>query len=367
MPSVKPIQTVLAIRLRQLGDVLSTLGSMRALKRAAPEQRIVFVADEAYHPLLRRVDFLDELLPGPPKITGPRGLVAYERYVESVRRLRASCVLDFHSNTRSALLSFLSGSPVRVGFDVRVRKLLYTDVEPRTLVRDGESVPRNSHQSALALVRRAGFANADGDAGRTIPTTDEDRRQGRRLLLGCGVPETALDSGRVVGLNPGNPYAAKAWPTDRFSLLARMLGEDGMAAVVLWGPGEYEIARRVAEAGGESTVLAPRLSLDELPGFLVNLPVIVTIDSGLKHLAVAVGTPTVTLFGPTSPMEWHMGVAFDRYLWAEASCSPCRLLECPYETPCMTLIEVEDVRRIVQCVLRESKPGTLANESPPIA
>jgi ADP-heptose:LPS heptosyltransferase len=352
------VPTVLAIRLRQLGDVLSTLGSMRALKGAAPGHRIVFVADGAYHALLRRVDFIDELLAEPPKSGGLAGWVAYAGYIESVRRLQACCVLDFHSNTRSAVLSFLSGSPVRVGFDVRVRKAFYTDIVPRTVLRDGKPSPRNSHQSALALVRRAGFEGAEGEAERTIPTTTEEWREGRRLLAMAGVPDAALASGCVVGLNPGDPYPAKAWPAEMFGRLAEMLRDDGLSLVVLWGPGESGVAQRIAQAAAGAAHVAPALSLDQLPGVLTNLGALVTIDSGLKHLAVAVGVPTVTLFGPTSPLEWHMGGERDRYLYAGAPCSPCRLRECPHETPCMTLISPERVRDEVRHVLGATRGRT---------
>ena len=343
--------TVVAIRLRQLGDVLCTLGSLRALKRAAPDHRIVFVVDRAYHSLLRGVKFVDLLVAEPPKLAGLDGLTAYDGYIEYLRRLHPSRTLDFHSNTRSALLAFLTGAPVRVGFDVRVRKVFYTDVEPRTALQNGK--PRSSHESALALVRRAGYVGARGGPLDTIPVTDEERRDGRRLLAGSGVPAAALDRGWVVGLNPGGPYPSKAWPTPRFGRLARMLHDEGMATVILWGPNERQEAERIVEASGAVAHLAPSLSLDKLPGVLRNVSVVVTIDSGLKHLAVAVGTPTITLFGPTSPHEWHIGGERDRYLHPGVSCSPCRLRECPYDTPCMTLITPEEVRLAVLEMVRE--------------
>ncbi len=353
MPIEVSSPTVVAIRLRQLGDVLSTLGSLRALKRAAPDHRVVFVVERAYHALLRRVEFVDLLLAEPPRLAGLGGLTAYERYIDDLRRLRPSCVLDFHSNTRSAVLAFLSGAPVRIGFDVRMRKILYTDVEPRTVFREGKPFPRTSHESALALVRRGGYAGAQGDASGTIPVTDEERDEAKTLLVRCGVPGAALDHGVVVGVNPGNPYPSKAWPATDFGRLARMLHDDGMTVVVLWGPHELETAQSVVEAAAGTAYLAPSLSLDRLPGVLRNLSVIVTIDSGLKHLAVAIGTPTVTLFGPTSPHEWHMSGDHDNYVYPEVSCSPCRLRECPYDTPCMRLITPEDVRRGVLDIERE--------------
>ncbi len=347
MSRVLHAQTVLAIRLRQLGDVLSTLGSLRALKRVAPGHRVVFVADGGYHALLRRVTFIDELLPEPPKLEGFAGIHAFERYIDGIRHLHPDVVLDFHSNTRSAILSFLSGAPRRIGFDVRVRKLLYTDVEARAVFANGTVIPRTSHESALALVRRGGYDGAEGSVQRTIPTTPEERRSGREALGRAGIPADALDRAAVIALNPGDPYPAKAWPEASFATLAGMLHDAGKTVVVLWGPGEVDAARRLVEDAKGTAFLAPALRLEDLPGVLANIRLVVTIDSGLKHLAVAVGVPTVTLFGPTSPREWHMGGSHDRYICAGEPCSPCRLKECKYDPPCMTRIAVESVRDLV--------------------
>ena len=345
--------TVLAIRLRQLGDVLSTLGSLRALKHAAPDHRIVFVADALYHSLLRRAEFIDELLPEPPRLSGFAGIKAFGRYIENMRRMRPSCVLDFHSNTRSSILAYLSGAPRRVGFDVRIRKLLYTDVEPRAIFADKKVIPRTSHESALALVRRGGFGGAEGTVENTIPTTPDELRSGKASLVRSGIPEDVIVRGGVIGINPGDPYPAKAWPEENFAELSKMLREKGKTVAVLWGPGELDAATRLVERAEGAAVLAPALRLDELPGVLGNVRLVVTIDSGLKHLAVAVGVPTVTLFGPTSPYEWHMGGPYDRYLSAGASCSPCRLKECPLDPPCMSRIAPESVRDLVLEVERE--------------
>jgi ADP-heptose:LPS heptosyltransferase len=135
-------RVILAIRLRQLGDVLATLGTLRALKEANPAREIAFMVDAHYHPLLTNVEFIDVLLPQPPKITGLGGAARYNRFINELRRLGAACALDFHSNVRSALITYLSGAPVRIGFDVRGRKMLYTDVEPRAAYKNGRPIGR---------------------------------------------------------------------------------------------------------------------------------------------------------------------------------------------------------------------------------
>jgi ADP-heptose:LPS heptosyltransferase len=343
--------TVVAIRLRALGDVLATLGALRALKQADPHRRIAYVIDSHYHGLLSHIDYIDELIPEPPRISGLDGARAYDSYVSQMRALNPSCVLDFHSNTRSALLSYFSGAPRRIGFDVRFRKVLYTDVEPRAVWRDGRIIPRTSHESAMALTRRLESRLSHGSIQRTIPVTPPRSDAGKHMLASIGIRNGHM---APVGINPGNPYPAKHWDDSRYVDLSRRLVSEGRQVVLLWGPGERDRAQRIVSDVGPGAFLSPPLSLEELPGFLRQLSVLVTIDSGLKHLAVAVGAPTVTVFGPTHPDEWHMGGERDRYVFANLSCSPCRLMKCPFGTPCMRRIKPEHVLREVIAVERSA-------------
>jgi heptosyltransferase-2 len=141
----------------------------------------------------------------------------------------------------------------------------------------------------------------------------------------------------AVGLNPTRAYPAKRWPEERFAELARRLLREGFVPVLLWGPGEEGVVARIHGAVPGAKV-APPTNLVELAAFLGHLAAVVTVDSGLKHLAVCRRVPTVTLFGPTDPREWHIGGERDRVLWRGVSCSPCRLRQCPFgDPPCMDL------------------------------
>jgi len=320
---------ILAIRMRQFGDVLATLEALRALRDFDERRRIAFVADAHFHPVIEGLDFIDRLLPSPPDAPG-----AWLRYVRDIRALRPRAAVDFHGNARTALLSLASGAPVRAGFEVRGRRYAYTRIEPRAVVVDGHVVPRNSAQSALALAQHVGAAPSRPQPVR-LSVEDDVSTRAHNLLVQAGISARALAAGTVVGINPGRAYPAREWPRDRFVSLARDLVAIGRTVVVMWGPGEEDPARAIATQAGSGVVLAPPLSLSELPGALRALSLLVTIDSGLKHLAVCVGTPTVSLFGSTDPREWHLGGQRDRYLWRGLSCSPCRRLDCPFGAPCM--------------------------------
>jgi len=331
---------IVAIRVRQFGDVLTTLEALRALKCFAPDRKVAFVADERFHVLLRRFDFIDLLLAAPPKLERPGSLADYLRYLRVIRDLNPSAILDFHGSSRTALLSRLSGAAVRIGFNVRIRSNAYNVVVRRAEINNGKPVKRDSGESAFALARRAGVGEvAPGPA--TLKLAQDERRRGAELLAGAGVRPRHLSSGVVVGINPGRSYPSKEWPAERFAELGRKLVERGNSVVVMWGPGEEEDARAIAGAIGEGATVAPPTSLTELPAVVAALGALITIDSGLKHLAVCLGVPTLTLFGSTDPREWHIGRAHDAYLWRGYSCSPCRRRACPIGTPCMDFAVTE--------------------------
>jgi ADP-heptose:LPS heptosyltransferase len=328
--------------MRQFGDVLATLGALEAIKTRWPERRLTYVIDSHYHPLLESLEFIDELLPSPPRGGGPARVMRYLGYVSRIRSTRPAAVVDFHGNARSALLTRLVGAPVRVGWRVRGRRHAYTVAEPRAEVVEGAVRPRTSLESAMCLVRHLDVG-VEGARPSAIRVGADELARARRRLERTGVPARALESGGVVGLNPGRPFPAKAWALTRFASLAQELVAAGRHVVVTWGPREREAAAEVvAEAArgrgpGSRVTLAPETHIDDLPGMIGSLSALVTIDSGLKHLAVCVGVPTVTLFGATDPREWHMGGRRDRVLWRGLSCSPCRRRVCPFGTPCMDI------------------------------
>jgi heptosyltransferase-1 len=347
---------VVALRLRALGDVLATLDALRALKEADPEREVTYVVDSRFHPLLENEPYIDRLLPSPPKVRNPRDLAAFVRYVRDLRRLRPGTVLDFHSNARSAFLTSLSGAKRRVGYDVKIRKVAYNVVEPRADVvtgagasHAGADVPRdrieffNSAESALRMARHAGAARREAASLPELRVDEEAIRRGAELLIEAGLPGEAVAAAAAVGVNPGRSYPSKAWPETSFVELSRALADRGRPVVVLWGPGEEEAAARIASGAGRGVWMGPAVALEELPGLLRNLSYVVTIDSGLKHLAVCSRVPTVTIFGSTSPREWHIGTERDGYLWKGYSCSPCRRLGCPMGAPCMGDIRPDDV------------------------
>jgi heptosyltransferase-2 len=333
---------LLAVRLRQLGDVLASLEVLRAIKAARPERRLALVVDGPYAELARREHAVDLVL-SPPR----DGAGAWLRFLARVRALRAASAIDFHGSARSAFITLASGARQRVGFDVRLRRRAYTVVEARGEWREGRRVPHSPITWGMRLARHVGAREA-GAVPPAFAVTPAERERALERFCAAGLSRAALDEGRVVGLNPGRPVASKSWARGRFVELARRLRARGNEAAVFWGPGEEAAARAIADGSG--CVLAPSFALIELPGALSACAALVTIDSGLKHLAVCARVPTVTVFGSTDPREWHMGTPRDAALWRALSCSPCRRPACPFGAPCLE-IAVDDVMAALDRVL----------------
>lgn len=342
MSTVARADWILAVRLRQLGDVLASLEVLRAIRAHRPERRLAVVVNAAYAPLIEHEPYIDRVLVPPTS-----GAAAWLGFLRRVRALSPSAAIDLHGSARSAIITLGSGAPLRVGFDVRLRRRAYTVVEPRGEWSNGQRIPHNPITWGSRLARHVGCDDVSM-LPPPLKLDDATRSAARSRLMDAGVPPDALEHRGVIGLNPGRPVASKSWPESHFVELAERLRKEGRSVLVFWGPGEEEQAARIARASG--AVIAPSFSLVEMSGALAWCAALVTIDSGLKHLAVCTRTPTVTLFGSTDPREWHMGGAHDAVLWKGLSCSPCRRLDCPFGTPCMDI----DVDAVMVALARAS-------------
>lgn len=194
----------------------------------------------------------------------------------------------------------------------------------------------------------------DGEARNHLLVPPDERVEEWRGRLGHTDP--------VVGFFPGSNAPARRWPAERFSAVARALGASGARVVVMGGPGEREITRAVADAAPGALDAGGATDLAGLAALLSVCQLVVTNDTGPMHLAGAVGTPTVTLWGPSDPAEvCPVGARDVRVTGAPLPCKPCFKNECPRSGPgtllteaheeCMRLIEKEAVLGAARRVL----------------
>jgi ADP-heptose:LPS heptosyltransferase len=333
---------ILVSRVRRIGDVILTLPVVDALRAAYPEAEIDYLAESgpaqavAGHPAVRRVL---SFRPWP-------GLPAPPATLAALVTGRYDLTIDLYGNPRSAILTALTGAPMRIGPARRGRRHLYTHPVPEP---KGTLSAIRHHLRSLEVLGHP----TPAPARPRIHLDEAERAEGRSVL------DATLPPGSPrVGLHVGNRWPSKRWPETRFRALARELSRMGARPVLLTGPGEEEIARRVGEQGDSGRPGPPVLAglpLRTYWSVLAALDAFVTNDGSPLHAGPAVGVPTIGILGPTVPEIWFPYDATDGHqvLAADIWCRPCHRHECE-RMDCLHWIGVAAARRAVERALARS-------------
>ncbi len=291
---------ILLIRPRGLGDVVLASAVIDALRRAYPHAALDFLSAWASRPLLevdRRLDRVFLLA----REAGRRGNLTHGRTMDAVawmRRNVSDLVIDLFSNPRTAMLTALSGSPVRVGLARSVRRVAYNVRIPRFRGRP-EDDHRWSRDVMLDVLRSAGI-KWEGEAGLSVALEAADVSFASRALDDLGMAQA-----RFAAVLPGGSWEAKRWTPEGFADAARALArESGAPVLIVWGPPEAADARSIQTLAGDTARLAPASSIREMAALLARAALVVSTDCFARHVAIAQEVPTVGVFGPTDPRDW---------------------------------------------------------------
>jgi heptosyltransferase I len=327
---------LLIVRLGSLGDLVHTLPAVSAIHRTFPRLEIDWLVDAVHQEFLGLVPILTSVV----SLTAPNA----RGWLEVRRRLRTrkyDAALDFQGLVKSAALSRLSGARRVMGFD----RASLREPAAAALYRERVSVGPGGHviQKNLRLAAAIG-------AHATIAEFPI-RPVESAALAAIQVKDTSP----FALLNPGAAWPNKRWPSDRFGRLAAWLRErHGLRSIALWGPGEEELARAVVSSSSGAATEAPRTHLTDLVALSRAARLLVSGDTGPTHIAAAVGTPVVALFGPTDPLRNGPWSPDDRTLSRYSTC------DCRYERRCRRTAEQwclgsigeEEVREAVDARLR---------------
>jgi heptosyltransferase I len=274
-------------RLSALGDCILTLPLACALRSHFPEAVLVWAVEPLAAELIGRHRVVDEVVVVPKGwLTSPRTIVAL---AERLRAWRFDWAIDPQSLTKSSALAWLSGAPRRVGF---------TRPQGRELAPwlNNVRIPRQAPHLVDATLQLLAPLEVERASVRfDIPS--EPRAESR---LDRFVREAHLGGGFAV-INSSASWPSKQWMPERYGRVARYLGErHDLPSVVTWsGTRERSLSERIRDKSGGHAVLAPETSLLELAGLLRRARLFLGSDTGPLHLAVAVGTPCIGLYGPT--------------------------------------------------------------------
>jgi predicted lipopolysaccharide heptosyltransferase III len=327
---------ILIIKLRYIGDVLLATPVFAALRAQFPDSHLTALVNPGTEGVLQHNPHLDETW------VLERG--DWREQLRFLRRLRArrfDCVIDLTDGDRSAVLAWASGASCRIGFndEQRWRGRCYTQVAV------GRDPTRHRIQRDLSTLEPLGIV-APPAAPMLLTSADDDQRA-VELLRNCGVTVTASGiPGSLVLLQPGARYWFKAWPAERFAALADLLAARLGCHVVIGGSAqERALGERIAQLSQcAPLVLSGKTSVPIYAALLKRAALAVTNDNGLMHMAAAVGTPVVALFGPSHPAEWGPLGTEAEVLYKGLDCRACFHPTCTRgDENCMKLIAVDEV------------------------
>ena len=341
-PDPAAVRRVMLVRPRFIGDVCLTLTTLDAIRAACPNARVAYLVERPAAPLLEGDPRVDELLVAEPDA----GLGSSMALVAKLRRFAPEVAIDLFCNPRTALWTFLSGAPVRVGYPGKGwRSALYTHhVHPRTLSATG------FHLTSLAALGWPALAGTP-----RLHVSHAARDQAEADLAALGVPAKA----RCVGFHPGARWMTRRWDPANFAALAeRFLAHDREGvALVTGGPEDSE---RVAQVVGDLDRRRARAIVGWPLARFVALQrrcrAFVSGDTGPLHTAVAAGTPTLGLISRNRPAMFFPYAEADghRAYYARAECSPCHRDECD-DLRCLKRLTVEGAWALLRPMLEAKR------------
>jgi len=335
-----------------LGDLVMATPSLRAIRRHfGPHCRVVGIVRPNLGDLLSGTDWLDEQW-----LFDPRSNVERFRQWELVRRMRRErfdLVLLFPNSLRTGVLAWVGRARERVGYVCDGRGPLLTGkVYPRR--RRGRVAPCPLVDYYLTLTEAVGCPPESRRL--ELAVTESERQMADRVWRALGL----RTDGRVITLNSSGAYgAAKLWPVEHFGELARRVVEEtDHDVLVVCGPYERRIAQKIVRRAGHARVFSlagQSLGLPTSKACIERSRLMVSTDSGPRHIAAALGKPVITLFGPTMPIWVENPTVHGVHLQVDLDCVGCSKRLCPLgHHKCMQDLPVDMVFAQVVKMLEEN-------------
>jgi heptosyltransferase-1 len=346
----------LVVKFGSLGDIVHCLPSVAQLRDAYPQADIDWLI-ERKNKIVVELSGLDvSLIPiDTYQWRNSPGIGSAKEIAELVWALSTDgydCTIDFQGLLKSAFFAYLSGAPVRIGWErdflrESVSRFFYTEVV----------TPKRIHiiDQQMELLKPLGI-DPNWETEVALHAGSTARRSIERKLAGLS---------DYILINPGGNWRTKCWDPERYGELASRLMNDGFRVAVTWGPGEEDLARRLARRAGDGVLQIPT-TLEELVALCEGAKLFVGGDTGPMHFAASVGTPIVAIFGPTSSDRNGPFRREDVVVERRLSCRPCYARDrCPLEHwQCIVDITVDHVYEACRkrFLLADSKPSLQPTE-----
>jgi len=338
------IRKVLIRSANWVGDAVMSLPAIASVRRTLPQAEVSILAKPWVAEIFEKNPLVDRVIiyQSPGVHQGLRGKWLLAR---QLKKEGFELAILLQNAFEAALISFLAGIPRRSGYNTDARGFILTHPVAMT----GKIKREHQVDYYLEMVGSLGFQRVP-----TFPSlrVSVERQEEARLKLesfGFG------ESQKLVGISPGATYgSAKEWFPERFAELAdRIIGDSGARVLIFGSGGDKKVAAQVRQNARAPLVdLTGMTTLAQAMALIARLRLFITNDSGLMHLAAALGVPVMAIFGSTDPERTGPRGEVCRVVRRPVPCAPCLKTECPTGRRCMGLISVDEVYEQANTTLR---------------
>jgi heptosyltransferase-2 len=321
-----------------VGDSVMTVPALRALRRVLPDAAITLVIRPGTRGIFSEADYVDDVL-----VYERKGALSVIPQVREWKRRKFDLAVLFQNAFEAALIPFLAGVPVRLGYATESRQALLTHPLPLPDWRSSKHEVFYYLYLVTALEQmlfgRSTVCEAEPDA--SIQISEAKKVEAVALLRAYGVS----DDETVIAICPGSVNSrAKRWPAEAYAELADRLIDSRRKVLLIGSKDELDVSEEVTRRMRNTpVVLTGKTTLDQITAVLDRADLIVTNDTGPAHIGAALGRPTIVIFGPTNPLTTRPFAPDAEILRHPPDCAPCMLRDCPIDHRCMTAITVDEV------------------------
>ena len=332
------INKILLIKLRGIGDVILSTIVLENLKHNFPTASIDYLTEKPSEQILSGIDEVNNI-----HLFSRKDFVGRIKLIKQIRKEKYDLILDFFSNPFTAQITFLSGAKYRAGFPYQGRKYAYNLYGP---------VDRVSHHAADLHLK---FLEA---IGLVVSTKN----------LKISLEQSSISNANsfwennfekddfVVGISPSGGWPSKKCDPIKFAEIAdEIVNKYNAKIFLLWGPDDEKECDEIKKIMKSESIKAPRTNVQQMSAYISKCNLLVANDSGPMHISTAVGTPTLSLHGPTDPKL--QGPYGDKHAWInkfDLHCIICNKLECPFNHECFLELDVNLVMNKIDEIVKKN-------------
>lgn len=340
------VKRVLVVKLRSIGDTVLSTPSLIALRRFLPDAQIDILLEDWVAPLLDGFDAVDNV------ISVGKGSRERLKTAWNLRRQRYDVSVNLHGGTTATFFTAVSGAEHRVGFSDYQYSFLYNHLLSSASVFWGTEFTHSAEQQ-LALLGFVGVPVEDRQKSRLVVTEAASRSVGEKLAaMAVGDPRS-----RFALFHPSSAFFTKQWSTDNFARIAEFLAEKGIQAVAVTSKNENKVLDDLKRESSVPVLTFDDLTLPEITALASKATLFVGNDSGIAHIAAAVRTPSVVVFGSSNRNHWRPWTdAPNEIVFEEFPCQPCPGYKCDVfgEPRCILEIRPSAVFTAIERILSSS-------------